>query len=117
MLVATALVIGRSLFSRECHGPGAAGLKRSSMRDAVFLMGRNGEQYGGHPRFDVELQAGDDDRHAQRVRPDTLATAQRLVARPARLSTAALRLSASATERPSPSVARNCSKSLVAATE
>src|SRR5574343_1092458 len=50
------------------------------LRDAVFLMGRNGKQHGGHPRFDVELEASDDDRHAQRVRPDTLAATQRLVA-------------------------------------
>ena len=49
------------------------------LRDAVFLMGRNGKQYSGHPRFDVELEAGDDHGHAQRMRPDAFAAAQRLV--------------------------------------
>ena len=46
----------------------------------MLVMGRHGEQQGRHARFDVQLQAGNDDRHAQRVRPDALAAAEHGVA-------------------------------------
>ena len=45
-------------------------------RDAMFVMGRHREKYRRHARIGIQLQPGDDHRHAQRVRPDALAAAQ-----------------------------------------
>ena len=49
-------------------------------RHGVFFQRRDGEENGRHARFGIEFQAGDNDRHTQRVRPDAFATPQFFVA-------------------------------------
>jgi hypothetical protein len=43
-------------------------------------MRRHREEHGGHARIGIEAQPGNDHRHAQCVRPDAFAAAQRRLA-------------------------------------
>ena len=45
-------------------------------RDAMFVMSRHREEHCRHARIGIQFQPGNDDRHAQRVRPDALAAAE-----------------------------------------
>ncbi|MDQ5906985.1 MAG: hypothetical protein QG590_1467, partial [Pseudomonadota bacterium] len=47
---------------------------------SALIVGRNGKEQRGQTRICVELQADDDQRHTERMRPDTFATTQFVIA-------------------------------------